>query len=108
MIEVDALNSSGQNSAVSWYFRLWAAAIRRAAVDYALYKDHEDIKLKKLGMEAHKWIFCAPENPTEINAFPLICDMLGIPVSIVRKHILDLTEDEARRLRGMEFGDSIG
>ena len=106
MINVDVFTASGRNTTVGWYIRLWAATLRRAAVDFALYKDHPNIKRKKIGYEAHRWIF-NEDASEEINSFEIVCTMLGLPAALIREKVLNLTEDEARRLRGMEFGDSL-
>ncbi len=107
MIDIDVFNASGRNSAIGWYVRLWAAVLRRAAVDYALYKDHPNIKLKKTGLDAQRWMY-APSNNNDINSFEVVCSILNLPVDLVRDKVENLTEDEARRLRGMEFGDTLG
>lgn len=105
MFELDYLETSGTNSSIPWYARLWAAALRRAAVDFALYVDHDTMKLKKLGLDAQRWMFGTSEDDG-VTSFPNICNLLNLPVDVVRERVLNLTEDEARRLRGMEFGDA--
>ena len=104
MIDTDIFDSSSQNSSIPWHVRLWAAVLRRAAVDYALYKEHSGIKLKKTGTDAHRWLF-SDEDHGEVGSFEIVCSMLGLPMDLVRDRVERLTEDEARRLRGMEFGD---
>jgi len=89
---------------IPWYVRLWASVLRRAIVDWILYRDHENVKLKKVGLSAGRWIFS--ENTSDVGSFDSICSMMGIAPEVIRQKICALTEEEARRLRGMEFGDS--
>mgnify|MGYP001161453501 CR=1 FL=1 len=93
-------NNSGH---VPWVIRLWASVVRRATVDWVLYRNHDDPKLRKLGVEADAWIF--GEDTGDFSSFEGVCDIIGLPVSLMRKKITGLTEEDARRLRGMEFGD---
>ena len=89
---------------IPWHKRIWAAVVRRAVVDWVLYKNHENIKLKKLGLDADVWIFRG-EDVIPVNSFQSVCDFLNIEPDVIRSKIRALTEEEARRLRGMEFGD---
>jgi hypothetical protein len=89
---------------VPWFIRLWAAVVRRAAVDWVLYKDHGTTKLRKVGGDADFWIF-RDEDVKRLSSFSSVCDILGLSVELVRGKISDLSEEDARRLRGMEFGD---
>ena len=91
-------------SDLPWYVRLWAAVIRRAAVDYVLYRDHDTVKLKKIGLEAEQWIF-SDDDSGDVGDFRCACDILNLDPDLVRDRIGSLTEEAARRLRGMEFGD---
>lgn len=94
----------GSNSGhVPWVVRLWAAVVRRATVDWVLYRNHKDPKLRKLGLDADAWIFGDTED--EFSSFVGVCDILGLPASLMRQKVKTLTEEDARRLRGMEFGD---
>lgn len=86
-----------------WFIRLWAAVVRRAAVDYVLYKDHPKTKLRKLGNDAEAWIFS--EEGDTLSSFTSVCDILDLEPDLVKTKIKNLGEEDARRLRGMEFGD---
>ena len=90
-------------SPTPWFIRLWAAVVRRAAVDYVLYKEHSTTKLRKIGSDAESWIFS--EDDDELSSFVSVCDILDLDASLVRSKITNLKEEDARRLRGMEFGD---
>jgi hypothetical protein len=89
---------------VPWFVRLWAAVVRRAAVDWVLYKEHSSTKLRKIGGEADFWIF-KEEETKRLSSFASVCDILGLEVALVRRKITGLSEEDARKLRGMEFGD---
>ncbi len=93
-------NNSGH---IPWVIRLWASVVRRATVDWVLYRNHNDPKLRKIGIDADAWIFGEADN--EFSSFEGVCDIIGLPVSLMREKIVNLTEEDARRLRGMEFGD---
>ena len=99
-----SFQQSALNTAVPWPLRLWASVLRRAIVDWVLYADHRDSKLKQIGKDAEDWIF-SEEIDEDITSFSSVCSIMGIPVSLMREKILGMTEEHARRLRGMEFGD---
>jgi hypothetical protein len=54
-------------------------------------------------MEADAWIF--GEAQDKFSSFEGVCDILNLPMSLMRKKVETLSEEDARRLRGMEFGD---
>ena len=83
---------------------MWAAVIRRAAVDWVLYKEHKSVKLKKLGVDADAWLFQG-EDEDSVNSFSSVCCFLNIEPDVMRHKVERLSEEDARRLRGMEFGD---
>ena len=89
---------------ILWFTRLWAAVVRRAAVDWVLYKDHSTSKLRKVGADAEYWIFLDKEE-NRLSSFVSVCDILGLEPSLMREKVRSLSEEDARRLRGMEFGD---
>ena len=99
IIQVDNAASN-----VPWFVRLWAAVVRRAAVDWALYKEHDNVKLKQLSVDAAAWMFGEPES-NAIHEFESVCEILNLSPDLVRTKVRNLTEEDARRLRGMEFGD---
>lgn len=81
-----------------------AAIVRRAAVDLVLYKDHDTLKLRKLGEDAHDWIFeNDPPDESEHCSFLAVCSALNVDPATLRERILLVTEEDARRLRGLDF-----
>lgn len=100
------LNLERESPSIPWYIRLWAATVRRAAVDWVLYANHENPRIRKQGMDAHTWIF-VDDNSGYIASFVNVCDMLGLEPELVRARIRRLSEEEVRRMRCMEFGDDI-
>ena len=92
-----------QSTSIPWPLRLWASVLRRAIVDWVLYREHSDSKLRQLRKDAGEWLFS--EEDEELSSFKSICSIMGIPKSLVTEKILSMTEEHARRLRGMEFGD---
>lgn len=88
---------------IPWVIRLWASVVRRATVDWVLYRNHKDPKLRKLGVDADAWIFGGAGD--EFSSFESVCDIIGLPSSLMREKVKGLSEEDARRLRGMEFGD---
>ena len=103
VVSISVEDTIGQ-SPIPWFIRLWAAVIRRAAVDWVLYRHHSNSKLLKLGVDADAWIF-GDSTDNSLNSFEAVCDILSIEVSLLRGRIIRLTEEDARKLRGMEFGD---
>lgn len=91
---------------IPWFIRLWAAVIRRAAVDWVLYRHHKSMKLRRWGIDADLWLFQEDDTKT-LCGFKSVCAALNLDHDLVRSKIKALTEDEARRLRGMEFGDDL-
>lgn len=89
---------------IPWSIKLCVAVLRRAIVDFKLYKGHVSTKLSKVGDEAGEWLFVDDHTPN-LMTFVSICDIIGIHPTIIRTKIDKLTEEQVRRLRGMEFGD---
>ena len=98
-------DQSKEQESIPWYIRVWAAVIRRSVVDWVLYKDHKSTKLRKIGQDADTWMFKTPPNERDITTFYSVCDILNLHPEAIQGRVLVITEDEARRLRGMEFGD---
>ncbi len=98
-------SANGTNRSLSWPLKLWASVMRRAIVDWVLYRNHEDPKLNKLGKSADDWLFLSEPPQEGLGSFYSLCEMMNLPTSLVKKRILNMTEEDARRLRGMEFGD---
>jgi hypothetical protein len=55
-------------------------------------------------VDAGKWLF-REEHSDEEGSFRSICANLGLDVGLIRAKVSALTEEGARKLRGMEFGD---
>jgi hypothetical protein len=95
-----------QHLPIPWFNRLWAAVIRRAAVDWVLYRGHESSKLRRLGEEAEEWLFRGPDEPQEDpGIFASVCQSLNMDMEDLRDRVRSITEADARRLRGLEFDD---
>lgn len=96
----------GEHRTLPWFNRLWAAVLRRAAVDWVLYRGHGTHKLSKMGDDAHNWIFLE-EDPELIDhaSFASVCASLNVEIASMRAKISSVTEEEARRLRGLDFDD---
>ena len=102
--EIDeAYQTAHVSTPIPWFLRLWAAVVRRATVDFVLYKSHESPKLRKIGADAEQWIFS--DRDDDLSCFITVCEILDLEPSLVRDKINALGEEEARSLRGMEFGD---
>jgi len=97
------LGTGFRGSGIPWYVRLWASVVRRAVVDWVLYKDHEKMKLRAMGREAETWLFS--DDKSTMNSFMSVCNYLNLDPEVVRYKVRNLSEEDARRLRGMEFGD---
>ena len=102
--EIWELESDNSGSGIPWYLRLWAAVVRRATVDWVLYNKHENSKLQKIGADAGQWLFY-DDSEDHICSFIIVCETLGLDPDLVRSKVTSISEEDARRLRGMEFGD---
>ena len=96
----------GESRTLPWFNRLWAAVLRRATVDWVLYRGHSSLKLSRLGEDAHQWIFL-DDDPDLLDhaSFNSVCASLNISPGTMRDRISSVTEEDARRLRGMDFDD---
>ena len=96
----------GDNSPhTPWSYKLLAAVLRRSIVDWVLYREHTSTKLRRLGREAEVWLFKDSDLNAPVSSFTTICTTLNLDPEVIRDRVRNLTEDEVRRLRGMEFGD---
>ena len=82
---------------------LWAAVIRRAVLDWTLYKGSENLKDRKAFWSAHNWLFSDDEG--EFPTFVVLCQYLGVDPNYLRERVLSLTPQEVRALRGVDFGN---
>lgn len=83
--------------------RLFAQVLRRAVVDYVIYRDSTTRKHKKYSEDAYRWMYVDPEG-----TFTSLCIDMGLDPAVVREHAATMSEDEARMLRKLEFSDSGG
>ena len=86
------------------FVRLWSAVVRRAAVDNKLYSDDADDKFARIGQDARAWLE-GRYDTRAFNSFNSVCEMIGIPAEVVYAAAERLTEEDARKQRGMEFDD---
>jgi len=74
---------------------LWAAVLRRAAYDIALYKRDKRLKFRKWGDAAYRWMF---ENDEEnFNSFLNICHWLNQNPTQFRRSTLKLRKKDVHK-----------
>ena len=73
-------------------------------MDWVLYRSHSKAKLRRIGADAGRWLFRDVDSDEE-GTFSSVCGNLDLNAELVRSKIRGLTEEAARKLRGMEFGD---
>lgn len=78
---------------------LWIKAIIRAAFDYALYRDHRDLKMRKFALDAERWLF---EPSHLINSLENICHALDIDVDLVRGFSRRVTREQVKKMEFLE------
>lgn len=75
-------------------------------MDWVLYRDSSSPKLRKLGDDAEDWLFRHHEGDEEdTGSFYSVCQSINMSMESVRERIEAITEEEARRLRGLDFDD---
>ena len=74
---------------------LWAAVIRRAALDIALYKGTKRRIFKKILDDAYRWVFS--DDTGYENSFVNICFWLNQRPTDLRKNILELEKEDVRK-----------
>lgn len=78
---------------------LWIKVIIRAAFDYALYRDHRDLKLRKFALDAERWLF----DPSQlVNSLDNICHALDINVDLVRTFSRRVTREQVKKMEFLE------
>lgn len=82
---------------------LWIKAIIRAAFDYALYRDHRDLKLRKFAIDAERWLF---EPSLLINSLENICQSLDINIDLVRIFSRRVTREQVKKMEFLERAGS--
>lgn len=89
--------------------RLLLAIIRRAVLDYALYRDCDPRHQKRqrdIAIDARDWMFDDDEQPFSLErgyTFLRVCALLGLDPEVVRARATILTREEIYRLQGKEL-----
>lgn len=83
------------------YKILWAKVIVRAAYDYALWKNSDDIRLRRFADDAARWLFDSPDPDLELS-FENICFAFDFPVEKIRKKTRTLTREDVKKLEFRE------
>jgi hypothetical protein len=81
------------------YQLLWAKVIIRAAYDFALWKESDDLRLRNYAKDAERWLF---GDSGLSNSFDRICEVLNIDGARIRKYAKELTRDQVKKLEFME------
>ena len=79
--------------------RLWAAVLRRAVVQFILYKDEEDVRYRRIGENARAWLY--DKKNDEFNSVTSVCLYIGITVDSLHSKLSSIDADVVRRFRGM-------
>jgi hypothetical protein len=83
--------------------KLWGAVIRRAVVDWVLYRRSMDVRKRRLYLDADEWLFGGDES--EIGSFIVLCNHLDMEPCFVRKIVKSLTSEDLRKLRRSNLFD---
>lgn len=78
---------------------LWIKTIFRAAFDYALYRDHRDLKLRKFALDAERWLF---EPSHLVNSLEHVCSGLEIDIEKIRRFARQVTREQVKKLEFLE------
>ena len=81
---------------------LLAAVVRRAVLDWSLYRGSEDLRERRIFRSAQNWLFSDDE---QFPAFVVLCHHLDVDPQYIRERVLRLTDEEVRALRGVDFGN---
>ena len=81
---------------------LMAAIVRRAVLDWSLYRRSEDLRERRIFRSARNWLFSDDE---EFPSFVVLCHHLDVDPAYIRERVLSLTDEEVRALRGVDFGN---
>jgi len=74
---------------------LWAAVLRRAAYDIALYKKDRRLKFRKWGDDALHWMFA--DDTENINSFLNLCYFLNQSPKRFRENTLKLKKKDVHK-----------
>lgn len=81
------------------YRLLWLKVIIRAAYDYALWKDLQDLRHRKFAEDARKWLF----EPSNLEfSFTSLCAKFCFPVTRLREFAKNLTKEDVKKLEFRE------
>ena len=86
--------------------RLLAAIVRRAVLDFALYKDcdkEEAPTRYALAVDAAGWLWFDGEEPYDDQGrytYRYICTLLGVNPTAIREAALELTREDLHRFNG--------
>lgn len=83
------------------YRILWAKVIVRAAYDYALWRNSDDIRLRRFAEDAARWLFDSSDPDLELS-FENICFAFDFPVEKIRKKTRTLTREDVKKLEFRE------
>lgn len=90
------------NSELTLPYRiLWAKVIVRATYDYALWRNSDDIRLRRFADDAARWLF-DPSDPDLELSFENICFAFDFPVDKIRKKTRALTREDVKKLEFRE------
>ncbi len=81
--------------------RLWAAVIRRAIIDWVIYKGSPDIRKRRLFWDAHEWLFV--EKGREFHTFEVLCRHLGVDPGYIRSTVKNMTKQDIRAVKNFNF-----
>lgn len=84
---------------------LFVSMTRRAIVDYILYRKEQDARLRKMGIDAEKWLFGENNNP-HLFSFSTSCCVLELDIDAVREFVKGLGPDDVLRMKGLLFDAS--
>ncbi len=79
--------------------RLWAAVLRRAVVEYILYKDADEVRYRRIGENARAWLY--DTYSTDFNSVSSVCLYVGITVGSLHCKLANIDTETVRRFRGM-------
>lgn len=79
--------------------RLWAAVLRRAVVEFILYRDADDVRYRRIGENARTWLY--DTSNTEFNSVTSVCLYVGITVDSLHRKLSGIDAEIVRRFRGM-------
>lgn len=78
---------------------LWIKVVIRAASDWVLYRESENLNLKRWAVDARKWLF---EPASLFNSLETICFLFDLDLIRVRKFATNLTRDQVKKMEFLE------